>query len=714
MGFGKTLKRLQQQARIEAMRAKYRTSGRPKREDYVLAASVEQLEARRLLDGNADSLGTEFWVAFEPNFPADGVVKSLFFSSSSTADVTVTVDIPGMAWTQNCTVKPGEMATIDVPKGAFASSSDGISNVGIHVTSDQEIALYGMNRAPSSSDGFTGIPVDMLGTSYMVLAYTPNVSLGSELAVVATQDRTSVVINPSVNAGTHVAGTPYVVTLNRGEVYQLQSGAAGPGGDLTGSWITADQPVAVFGGNPITHVPYTFPSQDHLVEQLVPTTTWGNHFITVPLAARVKGDVFRVLAAEDGTEVLVNHALVATLSAGKYYEWLGKTAQEISTSKPVIVAQYATCISFDNTEGDPFMAIIQPAEWSLTHYTMSAPANQFHSHYINFWTAAGTTVLLDGVTIPDSDFIAVGDSGYVGLSKKVDAGTHVVSASAPVGMMVYGLGPGADSYGWIGGLGFGPAGPGDPGSPVAADQSLILRYETAYAGAVSATNPDGHSLVYNPSTPPKHGELMLQADGGFTYTPNAGYVGPDLFRFWANDGPVVSNLGIVSIAVLPPNHPPAIADQSFFVDEHSAMYAPVYLVEADDPDPDGDILRFAILGGDPNGVFRIDPATGLIQVMRPEYLDYETMPRRYDLTVQVSDTGVPSLSSQATVTINVMDIDESKTGFTLSSTSIPEHRPAGAVVGEFLSSNPDAQSSMVYTFVPGPGRYRQRHLCHCG
>src|SRR5262249_57269717 len=55
---------------------------------------------------------------------------------------------------------------------------------------------------------------------------------------------------------------------------------------------------------------------------------------------------------------------------------------------------------------------------------------------------------------------------------------------------------------------------------------------------------------------PAHGSLTLNADGSFTYTPNADYNGPDSFAYRANDGAADSNVATVSIAVVPVNDAP--------------------------------------------------------------------------------------------------------------------------------------------------------------
>ena len=45
---------------------------------------------------------------------------------------------------------------------------------------------------------------------------------------------------------------------------------------------------------------------------------------------------------------------------------------------------------------------------------------------------------------------------------------------------------------------------------------------------------------------------MLNTDGSFTYTPNAGYTGPDSFTYMANDGTVDSAPATVYINSTPP------------------------------------------------------------------------------------------------------------------------------------------------------------------
>src|SRR5207237_1442325 len=51
------------------------------------------------------------------------------------------------------------------------------------------------------------------------------------------------------------------------------------------------------------------------------------------------------------------------------------------------------------------------------------------------------------------------------------------------------------------------------------------------------------------ATGPAHGKLTLNLDGGFTYTPNAGFGGADSFTYQASDGSTASTPATVTISV---------------------------------------------------------------------------------------------------------------------------------------------------------------------
>jgi len=63
------------------------------------------------------------------------------------------------------------------------------------------------------------------------------------------------------------------------------------------------------------------------------------------------------------------------------------------------------------------------------------------------------------------------------------------------------------------------------------------------------TDANGDSLSAVLIAGPAHGTLALSSNGAFTYTPAAGYTGPDSFQYQASDGALLSNTATVTLTV---------------------------------------------------------------------------------------------------------------------------------------------------------------------
>ena len=85
--------------------------------------------------------------------------------------------------------------------------------------------------------------------------------------------------------------------------------------------------------------------------------------------------------------------------------------------------------------------------------------------------------------------------------------------------------------------------------PVAQDQSLIMVQDTTLNGQVIATDQNGDPLNYILQDDVTQGSLQFNSDGSFVYTPDAGYIGIDVFTFFANDGQTDSPVAVVDITV---------------------------------------------------------------------------------------------------------------------------------------------------------------------
>ena len=402
---------------------------------------------------NPDSLGTDFWLAF----PGNLFTPTLTLFITGPTATTGTVAAPGVAFSTPFTVTPGTVTSVIVPASLDIQTSGTVGNLGIHVTAGAEVTVYGLNQVQFTTDAYLGLPTDILGTEYLVEGYkNVNVVNGTEFAVVATQNTTTVTINPTVTTSGHVAGTPFTVTLNQGQTYQLRNGNAAPA-DLSGSIVTADKPIAVFGGHECANIPQGFVACDHLVEEMTPTTTWGKSFVTEPLATRTGGDTFRYLADADNTTVKVNGATVATLNRGQLFEQILTAASVVTSDKPILVAQYSNSTSFDSVTSDPFEVVVPPSEQFLNSYTVTTPASGFALNFINVVapTASLGTVTLDGVAVPGASFTAIPGSTFSGAQLTVGVGSHTLAGAQPFGVTVYGFAV-ADSYGYPGGFSLAP------------------------------------------------------------------------------------------------------------------------------------------------------------------------------------------------------------------------------------------------------------------
>jgi uncharacterized protein (TIGR03790 family) len=102
--------------------------------------------------------------------------------------------------------------------------------------------------------------------------------------------------------------------------------------------------------------------------------------------------------------------------------------------------------------------------------------------------------------------------------------------------------------------------------PTSQNQTVICGHDVAKAITLLATDPDGNALSYSLVGGPAHGSVAI--NGGFsinggaaTYTPAAGYNGPDSFTFAANDGALSSNTATVTLSVMPTSEVTVVLQQ---------------------------------------------------------------------------------------------------------------------------------------------------------
>jgi hypothetical protein len=96
------------------------------------------------------------------------------------------------------------------------------------------------------------------------------------------------------------------------------------------------------------------------------------------------------------------------------------------------------------------------------------------------------------------------------------------------------------------------------------------------------------------------------------------------------------------------NLAPIIRNQSFKIPEKCIVGDTIGTVVASDPDPDQTII-FSIVSGNSNGAFSIDANSGVITV-----LNVTALGNNFKLIVRVQDNGIGNLSSQATISLDLV------------------------------------------------------------
>jgi Ca2+-binding RTX toxin-like protein len=94
------------------------------------------------------------------------------------------------------------------------------------------------------------------------------------------------------------------------------------------------------------------------------------------------------------------------------------------------------------------------------------------------------------------------------------------------------------------------------GQPAAVDDAFVTEENSSLAVAspgvlVNDLDDNGDPLIANLIAGPANGVLVLGADGGFTYTPDANFSGSDSFTYSASDGTTDSPVATVSITITP-------------------------------------------------------------------------------------------------------------------------------------------------------------------
>ena len=427
---------------------------------YTLLALL--LMAGRVTMQGQGTMGTDFWVAFMPNYTDAGappVQLDLVVTARQLS--LVTIENPRTGWMESVNVAAGEAATISIPNEVayFQDASDCVLDNALHVTCKDSISVFASNDRTYSFDVFNVLPTHALGSVYILQMYPSHASpmkpdrFASEFAIVAVENNTTVEIELTYDSQNgHYAHQPFTVVLDAGQCYQLQSLRGGEG-DLSGTRIMATngKPIAVFAGDRGCMIPsYYEDAVDAAFEQMLPVEYWGQQFVVT--TTMIKGvDRVRVTALNDNCQITLNGEWLTTIGAAETCEFQINDAYPavyLETSEPALVHKYLPGAMYNyqgNNYCDPSMVYICPLDRAIHHAVFPVFGDshcEFFFVNIVTETASVSEMRMNGQSIASYFREVPGRPGYSFARIGTDLGTQTLSNSS--GCFVahaYGIGP---------------------------------------------------------------------------------------------------------------------------------------------------------------------------------------------------------------------------------------------------------------------------------
>jgi len=357
--------------------------------------------------------GKEFWVTFGrvgpfPMVPAGVNSFDMRIRIVSGKETTSgTIYFTNLEDSVNFNMDPYEIYTHilnNTEKYAVYNETTGTTNFSIRITASNPVSVFASNRFGDNFSDVTNIlPVTALGRKYYAISYKSATNHSDAYAVVATLNNTYLYHN-----GDSVA------TLAAGEVYYRASTL---NSDMTGDYISANNPVAFFALSTMTAIPINSSNGNILFQQLAPANTWGKTFF-VPVTA-IGIEYVRIVAAQDSTTITQVGGTIRTdaggqptldnLQSGQFVELeilLSNNGCSISADKPVGVCSF---MKPGTSLGACSQVWIPPIEQSISNVLMASFT--FQPNWLDHYALVLTSTVRRNKTM-----VSIGENTPVPLS----------------------------------------------------------------------------------------------------------------------------------------------------------------------------------------------------------------------------------------------------------------------------------------------------------
>ncbi len=393
------------------------------------------------------------------------------------------------------TLAVGGSATITLPQaeidcsetpGDQAAPGTCLSALGFRLDATAPVVAWQLNalQAASQSESSLLLPLHALGDRYRVVTYNPAhpvpfslpdlIVSRSTITIVGTEPNTTITVAPTwrIRANSPIAATnpgeTLTATIGPLEVLQLESDDAVLGdlsqtiGDLSGSTVRANRPIAVFAGteasNPMQDGFPKYPGWDssdtccpnHLAEQLLPDTVLGRAYAVGRSPVRStsifrEADIVRFVGGEMASTIVTSlPAPFAsfTLAPGEVRTTYTQSPFTAVGSTPFVIAQFTVAAGYVEGPfvGGPSMTFA-PAVSHFTREATFAIPSAWGTTFMVVVADADAAPLLDGMPLSGcnvADIGIVNETTWQQHTCEVAPGAHSLRGDVPFGLTLYG------------------------------------------------------------------------------------------------------------------------------------------------------------------------------------------------------------------------------------------------------------------------------------